>query len=401
MTLVGYSDSEGSEDEQPQRKQIAEEQPQGQNTGITQPGTTNFTVDRSRPRVIRVNLSDALKVESASNNHEDEPPAKRARTGGGSSSGFNAMLPAPKRENLPLTNGKAPTRKVFSLKTGAEPGFSRESDAELRQLFAENGESQDVVAGDVEHDESTTTSKVTIPDPPKQGNAMLFKPLSVARNTKKKKKPVAPTVIKLPEPPVVRSHPTPSSPPARQNSLAASGAFPRDRSESVKKMEAPRVSLFATHHLTNTPKGSPPLEEPYVDHQDDPSDIYGSVSTPPLSYPSPHVPPSIAAPSNDLHSIASDLNLSAAEKRQLLGRKGANATVANVVNFNTDEEYAANQAAIEAGEQVQHNPVRAIAPGKHNLKQLVSSAAGQKDALEESFARGRFNKKEAGSKYGW
>ena len=106
----------------------------------------------------------------------------------------------------------------------------------------------------------------------------------------------------------------------------------------------------------------------------------------------------------DLTSIASDLNLSAAERRQLLGRhpnKSFFAQASKVINFNTDDEYAANQQRIAAGEQVQHNPVRAIAPGKHSLKQMISSAQGQKDALEESFARGKTNKREAGSKYGW
>ncbi|RMD40725.1 hypothetical protein DV735_g4402, partial [Chaetothyriales sp. CBS 134920] len=96
----------------------------------------------------------------------------------------------------------------------------------------------------------------------------------------------------------------------------------------------------------------------------------------------------------------------AAAKRQLFGR-GSSATTTRttaavtVTNFNTDHEYAANQELIAKGDQVVHNPVRAIAPGKHSLRQLVSAAQGQKDALEDSFAMGRRNKKEAGSKYGW
>ncbi|RMZ83205.1 hypothetical protein DV738_g1308, partial [Chaetothyriales sp. CBS 135597] len=104
-----------------------------------------------------------------------------------------------------------------------------------------------------------------------------------------------------------------------------------------------------------------------------------------------------------------DLNLSAAAKRQLFGRRSTTtttatstlATAAVVTNFNMDHEYAANQELIAKGDQVMHNPVRAIAPGKHSLRQLVSAAQGQKDALEDSFAMGRRNKKEAGSKYGW
>ena len=102
-----------------------------------------------------------------------------------------------------------------------------------------------------------------------------------------------------------------------------------------------------------------------------------------------------------LDSIASDLNLSDSAKRQLLGRQRGNTSIINVVNFNTDQEYAANEILRQAGEQVQHNPVRSIAPGEHSLKQLVNAVSNQKDALEEQFASGRRNKKEAGSKYGW
>jgi hypothetical protein len=108
------------------------------------------------------------------------------------------------------------------------------------------------------------------------------------------------------------------------------------------------------------------------------------------------------AGSQSLDAIASDLNLSASTRRQLFGRKsGASKHAVNVINFNTDKEYAANEVLRASGEQIQHNPVRGPASGKHSLKQLVSMATGQKDALEESFATGRQNKKEAGSRYGW
>jgi hypothetical protein len=66
-----------------------------------------------------------------------------------------------------------------------------------------------------------------------------------------------------------------------------------------------------------------------------------------------------------------------------------------------DKEYAANEELRAKGETVQHNPVRAIAPGKHSLRQLVNAASSQQDALEEKFMTSKRNKKEAGSKYGW
>ena len=113
-------------------------------------------------------------------------------------------------------------------------------------------------------------------------------------------------------------------------------------------------------------------------------------------------PPAVPTPpvSQSLDDIAGDLKLSAAERRQLFGRqKGGRATT--IKNFNTDQEYVHNEELRAAGEQAVHNPVRAIAPGKHSLKQLVNAAQSQKEALEESFAKGKSNRAEASSRYGW
>lgn len=73
----------------------------------------------------------------------------------------------------------------------------------------------------------------------------------------------------------------------------------------------------------------------------------------------------------------------------------------NVINFNMDKEYKHNEAVRASGETQIHNPVRAIQGGKHSLRQLVSNVQNQKDALEDSFAKGKNNRKEASSKYGW
>jgi hypothetical protein len=102
-----------------------------------------------------------------------------------------------------------------------------------------------------------------------------------------------------------------------------------------------------------------------------------------------------------LDYIADDLNLSRSQRRQLFGRN-ADPSSSKILHFNTDAEYAANQEmAHKELAAAQHNPVRAIAPGKHTLQQLVNAASTQKEALEESFASGKRNKKEAGAKYGW
>ena len=380
MALVDYSDSEGSEDEQPKPAQKpASSKP-------APAANSKFSIDRANPQKIKVQLHDS---KSTNGTHEDEPAAKRPRIGGGGFSGFNALLPPPKRdaEKPQATTSKAPARKVFSLKTGAEPGFSRDSDAELRQLFAE----QDTTRGEYT---KANEEEVGIPDIPnnqpaplpkpsfgtQNGNPFMFKPLSVARNAKPKKKPINPP------------------------SKAASSAPlpPTSDSETKKPAQQPKpppkkVSLFSSGDTVELPE--PVLEE--VAEADPEDELYnnddydgGAAST---------VSATMYDDPQNLDAIASDLNLSAGDRRQLFGRggKGNSATAVNVMNFNTDREYAANQEAIANGEQVQHNPVRAIAPGKHSLRQLVSAAQGQKDALEESFSTGKRNKKEAGNRYGW
>jgi hypothetical protein len=274
---------------------------------------------------------------------------------------------------------------VFSLKTGAEPGFSREADAELRNLFAEN---ESIVNGgsgktSVEDDTIPPASKnspaaLTAPDEPQvKGNTFMFKPLSVARNNKKKKpihaimkSSATGTQTAAKPPPTVASDEKPPEP--KKVSLFSMGNTNQKHENEVQDVEDEIIE-----DLGNT-----------YDNND--YDTSYSASTP--ANPGPQ----------SLDNIASDLNLSKADQRRLFGRKGqSSATAVNVVNFNTDEEYAANEAFRASGEQIQHNPVRAISSGKHSLKQLVSAATGQKEALEESFATGRRNKKEAGSKYGW
>lgn len=363
MALVDYSDSEGSDNEQPTAPPKA----------AAKPVNNKFSIDKANPQKIRVKLSDATPTNGT---HEDEPAPKRARMGGGFS-GFNAMLPPPKRTAEKPQTSKAPARKVFSLKTGAEPGFSRESDAEMRQLFAD----QDDGTGNDE--------EVSLPEVPKRtqtaeqttkGNAFMFKPLSVARNPDKKKKTTSTTT----------------------NGRGTSTLEPSQPSKPPPTTTAPppkkKMSLFSAHTDADIEPTAPDPDPTRTSHTDVTAD-YDSVTT--------H-DPSTTAPSHktaqSLTTVATDLNLSAAERRQLFGRSGVpnqNASAASVINFNTDAEYAANEALRATGETVQHNPVRPIASGKHSLRQLVSSAQGQKEALEESFAAGKRNRKEAGSKYGW
>ncbi|KAJ4162519.1 hypothetical protein NW754_013947 [Fusarium falciforme] len=106
--------------------------------------------------------------------------------------------------------------------------------------------------------------------------------------------------------------------------------------------------------------------------------------------------------SESLDTVADDLNLSAAQRRELFGRGGLGKQAAKkVINFNMDKEYQHNEEIRASGEQQIHNPVRALQGGKHSLRQLVQNVQNQREALEDSFAKGRSNRKEASSKYGW
>ena len=104
---------------------------------------------------------------------------------------------------------------------------------------------------------------------------------------------------------------------------------------------------------------------------------------------------------NSLTSIADDLQLSASERRRLFGRNAASASGINATHLNMEEEYNNNEQLRAAGQAVEHRAVKAVAPGKHSLQQLVNSASTQKEALEDAWAQGRRNKAEAGSHYGF
>ncbi|KAI9731577.1 MAG: hypothetical protein M1834_004697 [Cirrosporium novae-zelandiae] len=378
MALVDYSDSESSD--------IEDSKPVTTTTTSAQTAPKSSTssdfkkvVSRSNPHKIQVSLpkiTDENKPEET-----DGPPAKRARKGPGAFSGFNTLLPTPKRtaQAQSTSSGTLGTKRGLgvgvNLRTGAAPAFSRgtpESQGGLEQK-EENADTQD----------PTISTPKPEPEVKLVGKTTIFKPLSVARSTNKKKK-------------MISSLPT---------TQLASGTKEEPRHQDPKRK--PKVSLFSLNpdEQSEDLRPSPSAQyQPMVytnSHEPPDLDSTTSVTEP---YPSDTQPTaaSISSRPQTLDTIASDLNLSAAAKRQLFGRQRNSASSAiNVINFNTDEEYKANEALRATGEQVQHNPVRAIAPGKHSLKQLVSAASTQREALEEQFASGRRNKKEAGSKYGW
>ncbi|KAL9131396.1 MAG: hypothetical protein Q9217_000664 [Psora testacea] len=392
MALIDYSESEGSDQEAAAKPALAPTKPQS----TTNKPSFQKLVDSSNPHKIRVKINEPTSQNEKEADSGLEPPTKRAKIGGDGLSDFNSLLPAPKRAATTNAWARGGLGRGVSLKTGSTPGFTRDHMPLEDNIQRHDEESTSKVGlsapetrGATDREENTKHNNIPIgasSDQPKR-KSTIFKPLSVARKPQKKKPPQAqqPTTL------------------AKESTTGI----------EIHKDLAPRISLFSTNLATEDLKetesasgssyqpmlyqsadSAPPLSVPRAPHEMEPSEEI-------------HQVPSVddAAPSRpqSLDIIAETLNLSASAKRQLLGRNAskADSPAVNVISFSTDEEYAANEALRQAGETVQHNPVRAIAPGKHSLKQLVNVATMQKDALEESFAEGRRNKKEVGGRYGW
>ena len=383
MALVAYSDSEGSDAEPDTTPALPNDQ--------SKSDSKKYQADHTTGK-IRVALPQ-IKPEPSAHDSGDGP-RKKPRVGGGLS-GFNSFLPAPKRtaeKKAPAATG----RKAFGLKTGAGPGFDRGADAEMR-----NDLSFDNLAGKTEDtQEANSQTNHTASDAPPamkkqedvklQGNPMMFRPLSVGRPQKKRK------IVKTAEQPTPGPAATKTEP------------VPQPATQASAPPPKPKVSLFSLSSEESTrpdiaPGPSTTYQPLVYNAEGEGEEVLEDPALAASSYvaPTPATATVSTNPGSSLDSIANDLNLSKSERRQLFGRNAV-PSQSHVRTFNTDEEYASNQVLAQ-GELAAavHNPVRSIAPGKHTLQQLVNAASSQKEALEESFASGKRNKKEAGSKYGW
>jgi len=347
MALVNYSDSEDSGNEAPPAAPAAKATPS------------------AKPKLINRTESKKIKVELPQIRPEpgqQEPAPKRARTAG-AFSGFNSLLPPPKK-----TGQNAPKPGV-SLKTSSEAAFSRTPVPTLPSGGdgSEDAEKPSLPVAVEKEEETKTVGKPT-----------RFMPLSVA-NAKKKKKPLvpkAPVVVKETPPISVKEDDS------RETTQAEVPSKPK-----------PKVSLFSFGGADTAPleKSSASYQPEFTNHD---------TTTTPVEEPNnQNLPQHAPAPSNTLSDIASDLDLTPAQRRQLFGRGGANA--GNIAHFNMDAEYRSNQELAAAGETFEHRQVKAIAPGKHSLQQLVNNVKSQTDALEDKWAEGRRNRGEGGSKYGF
>lgn len=358
MALVNYSDSEASDTEAPPTAP----------TPKTAALAKSKLVNRTESKKIKVELPQ-IRPEPGQGDVA-ETAQKRARTTG-AFSGFNSLLPAPKRSTQ-----NAPKAGV-SLKTSSEAAFSL-TPAPILPETEENGGSEPGALGEPRTNASPVAAE-TAEEPKITGKPTRFMPLSVANAKKKKPKQISkPAVAEKTEPDV--------SAPAKEASK------PERPQAEVKSQTKPKASLFSFGGDEATPsqKASSEYTPEFSDSAQPPAQE--NVTAQPQPDP-------VSSNPNTLSNIASDLDLTPAQRRQLFGRHGTNA--GNVAHFNMDAEYRSNQQMAASGETFEHRQFKAIAPGKHNLQQLVNNVKSQSDALEDKWAEGRRNRGEGGSKYGF
>ena len=388
MALVSYSGSEDSDSDAKTNSQHTSKPPSAPRRSAFQK-----VVDPSAPHKIEVHLPNVSKSSSGGLEVEQGPPAKRLRLGAGTIGDFNSLLPAPKRattsRETPSFNGtgREASGKAASLKTGANPSFGRESSAATATVImpakdvdgiseAQQGRTADLEGIMPREDHAN--------EPQKKPSPAMFKPLSVGKKPKKKRNELHEEtgILKRPSGGQATEVAT-----MKKTSLFFGGGAAETQSESSSDKGEYRPMLYQ------------PIQQP----GDEGLNSFNSMTPEENSFEDKAADEwkKLHETSQSLDTVAADLNLSASAKRQLFGRNTKRSSEVSIVNFDTDQEYAANELLRQAGEQAQHNPVRSIAPGKHSLKQLVNAASHQKDALEEHFATGKRNKREAGSKYGW
>jgi hypothetical protein len=351
-------------------------------------------VDRANPNKIKINLPAPSKTNAPKDDIDaDAPPAKKARLGGGAFGGFNAMLPAPKKA-APAAGASAQGTfrglgkglgSGVSLRTGAMPAFSREP-IEVPDYGVDEEAGSTATTEMVASGLPSTEPKPVVSEVKTVKSTTMFRPLSVANKKKKKVLPAGVSSAMLKKAPAV----------------AGTTASPATEATPVAK---PKVSLFSmapteTPDFPDAPNSKdyePLLHIPETSTYDSPEYTDETLAPPPHATSQS----STSTAPQTLSTIATDLNLTPHELRQLVGRNGSLASVP-ITTFNTDAEYAHNEQLRQQGESVQHHALKSIAgTGKNSLKSLVNVASSQKEALEEHFAAGRRNKKEGASKYGW
>lgn len=363
MALVDYSDSES----ETETKVEAPKQ-----TAAAKPA---FQKAAGAPGKIAVSLP-TLKAEPGQKEDESTngPPSKRARTGG-AFSGINSFLPAPKKT---AANALKPG---VSLKTSGEAAFSRNPRPQAPVEEDDSAQSNDAQAA-----ESLPQKAEPLEEPKLVGKNTRFLPLSVSG--KKKKKPISKP------PPVTERSDSASN--GKHSDMAKAAATKVAKEKDPEPAPRPKRSLFSVNPEEQALSVSQSTGdyEPLMAEEGRgylPEEVQQSATSQSVQVQSSNP--------NSLEAVAADMNLTPAQRRQLFGRHGGKDV--NVAHFNLDSEYAANEQMRKAGEVIEHRAVKAVAPGKHSLQQLVNNARTQQEALEDKWGEGRRARGEGGSKYGW
>lgn len=398
MGLVDYSDSESESDS------LEVSTPAKVPTSSNKKSFKKL-VDKANPGKILVSLPTG-SATAADQTPSEEPAAKRIKTGGSKFNGFGSFLPPPKAVSKPASSraGIAAPKVGINLKTSSEAAFSR--DTAPTGNYDEGNDGQFTATGgagglglNLPPPKTSASAQPSIPEEQKPadevkmvGKPLMFKPLSVARKPGKK------NGVKNS---VVSKTATSSSTPARTSEPVHTAPLLDEVAPAPKK----KVSLFSfgeDEPVVNAAPEETTEYEPEFTAYDDSAFAEAQQQYTEYAQPLPHN----TADPDSLDSIADDLNLDPAARRELFGRgRGGNgkATAKSVINFNLDKEYQHNEELRASGalDQQKHNPLRAIKPGKHSLQQLVNQVQSQRDALEENFAKNRSTQKQAGSRYGW
>lgn len=409
MGLVEYSDSDSDGDSRPSSPPPAA-------AVASQPAKKQSfqkLVDKSNPGKILVSLPSVSDESDAATTSEG-PAAKRLKTTGSRFSGFSSFLPPPKATTANSrvgSSGKATPRIGVNLKTSGEAAFSRDISVD-----GGDGVSGTDGSGSFLHSATAAADTPAQPSiPPGQksedevkltGKPLMFKPLSVARKPGKKV-----GGLKAAATPVTASH---HGALERPPGTVIPGSPTKEESSMIPRVKKKKISLFSVgddaHNVGPVPEDSTSYEaKPRAHDQGTLSErdiLYDHASQQQYAgYSQPSVQQTGYPEATSLDSIADDLNLDPAARRELFGRGGApsKATAKTVINFNLDQEYRHNEELRQSGalDQQQHNPLRAIKPGKHSLQQLVNQVQSQRDALEENFAKNRATQKQSGAKYGF
>ncbi|KAF2481673.1 mitotic checkpoint regulator, MAD2B-interacting-domain-containing protein [Neohortaea acidophila] len=350
MALVSYSDSEDSD--------VGEQAPP-----VTAPSKPAFQkiINPLEPRKLKVDLPT---IHPDPSEQDEAPPTKRAKTGG-TFGGFNSFLPAPKKAaslNVPKAG--------VSLRTSSEAAFSRAPPPAPSDQEEQAEEFHGTLGADAGETTAPKAEEHTV-----VAKATKFKPLSVANKKKAPNKKVS-------NGSVTATHVTPAV--AAQDDVIANP-------KTTEPPPKPKRSLFSVPQEEEQPQPSfNDTYEPITQEAHEPTETLPTSQQPLANPPNP----------NHLQALTPDLNLTPAQRRQLFGRNGKGGDV-QIAHFNMEHEYAANEQLRQAGEVVEHRAVKAIAPGKHSLQQLVNNARSQQDAMEDKWSQGKAARGEGGAKYGW